>query len=261
MDRQSELGGNLQRVRKRITEGLEAAGRNDEATLIVVTKFFPASDVAALAEVGVRDVGENRDQEASPKAAETAENPHCGGLRWHFVGQLQSNKAKSVVRYAQAVHSIDRSSLVKALNKAMTAEQQRRTDGGSPLRGNLQCFIQVDLGTDGSREMPGGDEPEGSRHPAGRGGVDPEKLLRLAAQIDEAEHLELAGIMAVAPLGDDPDEAFARLAGISRKMRDQYPHAGAISAGMSSDLEQALKHGATHLRVGSDVLGQRPDLR
>lgn len=257
MDRQSELKTNLQAVRERIAAALESAGRDDEPTLIVVTKFFPASDVAALADLGVRDVGENRDQEAAAKASQTEGNPCCSSLRWHFVGQLQSNKAKSVVRYAAAVHSIDRRSVVKALNKAMAGEQQRRADEGTGAREALQCFIQVNLET---RRQQGG-ENEGGRHPADRGGVDPAEVQDLAALVEEAEHLELAGVMAVAPLGADPDAAFSSLADISARLRQQYPHAGAVSAGMSSDLEPAIKHGATHLRVGSNVLGQRPDLR
>ncbi|WP_026819639.1 YggS family pyridoxal phosphate-dependent enzyme [Arthrobacter castelli] len=257
MDRQTELSGNLQAVRQRVTAALDTAGRDDSPTLIVVTKFFPASDVAALAELGVRDVGENRDQEASSKAAQAADDPRCQGLRWHYVGQLQSNKAKSVVRYAAAVHSIDRGSLVKALDKAMTVEQQRRAGDGAAPRDNLQCFIQVNLDPAGVDD----DEARQGGHPAGRGGVDPVHLHQLAARIDGAEHLDLAGVMAVAPLGGDPDEAFETLAGISAGLRARYPAARAISAGMSSDLEPALNHGATHLRVGSDVLGQRPDLR
>ncbi|HET7415401.1 MAG TPA: YggS family pyridoxal phosphate-dependent enzyme [Arthrobacter sp.] len=254
MDRQSELSANLQAVRERIAAAVEAAGRDDDPTLIVVTKFFPATDVAALAEIGVRDVGENRDQEAAAKASETAADPRCSSLRWHFVGQLQSNKAKSVVRYAAAVHSIDRSSLVKALNKAMAGEQQRRADEGNEPREELQCFIQVNLDT-------GQDDAPDGGHPAGRGGADPEAVLDLAARIDEAGHLNLAGVMAVAPLGQDPDSAFSTLAGIAAQLRQRYPHANAVSAGMSSDLESAIRHGATHLRVGSNVLGQRPDLR
>jgi pyridoxal phosphate enzyme (YggS family) len=256
VDRQSELRTNLQAVRERIAAAVETAGRNDDPTLIVVTKFFPVSDVAALADLGVRDVGENRDQEAAAKASETAADPRCSLLRWHFVGQLQSNKAKSVVRYATAVHSVDRGSLVKALNKAMAGEQRRRTEGGIEPRDRLECFIQVNLDTSRHED----DVPDGG-HPGERGGADPENVLDLAARIDEAEQLQLAGVMAVAPLGQDPDGAFSTLAGIAARLRQQYPHANAVSAGMSSDLEPAIKHGATHLRVGSNVLGQRPDLR
>lgn len=256
MDRQNELRTNLQAVRDRIAAAVDASGRDDEPTLIVVTKFFPATDVAALAEIGVRDVGENRDQEASAKAAETADDPRCSSLRWHFVGQLQSNKAKSVVRYAAAVHSIDRGSLIKALDKAMAAEQQRRSDEGLDPRANLQCFIQVNLDTSGT-----GGEAAGDGHPGERGGAEPAAVPELASRVDSAGHLDLAGVMAVAPLGHDPDAAFSALAEIAAQLRQQYPHANAVSAGMSSDLESAIKHGATHLRVGSNVLGQRPDLR
>lgn len=257
MSRHDELAAGLQSVRQRIANASADAGRETDPALIVVTKFFPASDVAALATLGVQDVGENRDQEASAKAAETAADPDCAGLRWHFIGQLQSNKAKSVVRYAYAVHSVDRSSVIKSLNKAMTMEQQARQEAGSAPRGNMQCFIQVNMD-----EGAGGADQDASAHQgAERGGADPADVLELATRIENAEYLDLAGVMAVAPLGSDPDVAFGRLADISHQLRHEYPHADAVSAGMSGDLEHAIKHGATHLRVGSNVLGQRPGLR
>lgn len=234
-DRSAELAGALARVRQRISAA--AAGRKGPAPeLIVVTKFHPASDIRLLAALGVQDVGESRDQEASAKAAEL----EGLGLRWHFIGQLQKNKAKSVVRYAHSVHSVDRASLVDALGKAMAAEQQA---SGRP---DLACFIQVDL-------QDGGGE--------GRGGAAPADVAALADRIAGTRGLALAGVMAVAPLGADPDAAFSRLAGISQDLRLSHPAATAISAGMSQDLEQAVAHGATHLRVGSDVLGARPPVR
>ncbi|MFD1214912.1 YggS family pyridoxal phosphate enzyme, partial [Arthrobacter sp. GCM10027362] len=142
--RKDQLAANLAQVRGRISRA--AAGRGGaEPELIVVTKYFPASDVAALAELGVRDVGENRDQEASAKAAELPGDGPWSALRWHFIGQLQTNKAKSVVRYAHAVHSVDRPALVAALSKAMLAEQERRRAAGQPAREELVCLIQVDL--------------------------------------------------------------------------------------------------------------------
>ncbi|GAB3524725.1 YggS family pyridoxal phosphate-dependent enzyme [Arthrobacter monumenti] len=251
------MAGGLQSVRQRIASAVSEAGRETDPALIVVTKFFPASDVAVLATLGVKDVGENRDQEASAKAAEAAADPECAELRWHFIGQLQSKKAKSVVRYAYAVHSIDRSSVIKALNKAMATEQQSRQDAGSGPRENLKCFIQVNLDETGGAT----DQDVSAEQSAERGGAAPADVLALANKIENAEYLDLAGVMAVAPLGSDPDAAFGRLADISQQLRREYPHAGAVSAGMSGDLEQAIKHGATHLRVGSNVLGPRPGLR
>jgi pyridoxal phosphate enzyme (YggS family) len=255
--RKDELADRLAQVRGRIARA--AAGRPGAAPeLIVVTKYFPASDVAALAELGVRDVGENRDQEAAAKAAElsgeTSGQPHAAGLRWHFIGQLQTNKAKSVVRYAHAVHSVDRPQLVAALSKAMAAEQERRRSADLPERADLLCLIQVDLD----------DRAAGARPAAapgrGRGGAEPEQIGPLAGLIEQAPGLVLGGLMAVAPLGADPAEAFGRLAGYSAQLRQAHPGAAMVSAGMSQDLEAAVAAGATHLRVGSDVLGDRPAL-
>lgn len=253
-NRKDELAARLEQVRGRIDRA--AAGRSGAAPqLIVVTKFFPASDVAALAELGVRDVGENRDQEAAAKAAELdTESAAAGaavGLRWHFIGQLQTNKAKSVVRYAHAVHSVDRPQLVAALSKAVAAEQERRQAAGVPARADLLCLIQVDLD----------DRPAEARSAGkGRGGAEPEQIGTLAGMIEQAPGLVLGGLMAVAPLGADPAEAFGRLAGYSAQLRRRHPGAGMLSAGMSQDLEAAVAAGATHLRVGSDVLGDRPAL-
>jgi pyridoxal phosphate enzyme (YggS family) len=181
-------------------------------------------------------VGENRDQEASEKAAKLASL----GLRWHFVGQLQSNKAKSVVRYAHAIHSVDRPQLASALTRAVAAEQERT--GRSPL----ECFIQVSL-----------DDDAGSH----RGGASRLDVPALAEQLAGSPGLVLAGLMAVAPLGADPVASFERLADISVQLRQDHPSASAISAGMSQDLEAAVRAGATHLRIGSDILGSRPALR
>jgi pyridoxal phosphate enzyme (YggS family) len=246
--RRAEIEAGLQRVRKRI-EAAAAASAVPVPELIVVTKFFPASDVRLLAGLGVRQVGENRDQEAAPKAAEVAEL----GLQWHFIGQLQTNKAKSVVRYATAIHSVDRPQLAAALDKAMARENERLVAAGEPERAPLRALIQVDLRTTAQLAAAGG--------AAGRGGAVPQDVPALAEAIASASGLELAGVMAVAPLGGDPAEAFARLAEISGALTRAHPDAGWISAGMSGDLEQAVAAGATHLRVGSDVLGPRPALR
>jgi pyridoxal phosphate enzyme (YggS family) len=235
--RLEQLRERLTAVRGRIDSAVAAAGREERPPrLIVVTKVHPAEDVRRLAALGVTDVGENRDQEAADKAAQLGDL----GLNWHFVGQLQSKKAKSVVKYAAAVHSVDREGLVAALAKAMAAESERT--GRPPL----DCFIQVSLENDAG---------------AHRGGAAPEEVPALAEQLAGAAGLRLAGVMAVAPLGADPSAAFEKLAGISGRLIEQYPGATGVSAGMSQDLEQAVRFGATHLRVGSDILGPRPALR
>ncbi|XAS68976.1 YggS family pyridoxal phosphate-dependent enzyme [Micrococcaceae bacterium Sec5.7] len=231
--REVQLRDGLAAVRLRIAVAAAASGRDGEPELIVVTKFHPAGDVRRLAALGITDVGENRDQEASEKSLQLQDL----GLRWHFIGQLQSKKAKSVVRYAHAVHSVDRPQLVTGLERAVAAEQEK--SGRSPLA----CFIQVSL-----------DDDAGSH----RGGAAPSDVPILAEQLASAEGLTLAGVMAVAPLGAEPDAAFERLAAISARLTAEHPGATGISAGMSQDLEAAIRFGATHLRIGSDILGWRP---
>ena len=195
---------------------------------MAITKTFPASDVRLLYELGVRDVGENRDQEAAPKAAE------CAGLgpdlTWHFVGQLQTNKCASVVRYASVVHSVDRLRLVHAL--AGHARKASRV---------ITCLVQVSLDTD-----------------PGRGGAAPAQVPEVAAAVAAEEGLLLGGVMAVAPLGIPASEAFAPLPEIAAMVREIRPEAAMISAGMSGDLEEAVAVGATHVRVGTALLGGRP---
>ncbi|MGI5321696.1 YggS family pyridoxal phosphate-dependent enzyme [Actinomadura nitritigenes] len=225
-ERRAELAESLAEVRGRIAAACAAAGRDPaEPTLIAVTKTFPASDVRLLAGLGLTEVGENRDQEARPKAAECADLP----LTWHFVGRLQTNKARAVASYADVVHSVDRSRLVTALSDA--AVRSGRT---------LRCLVQVSL-----------DEAE---H---RGGAAPAGVPALADAIAEAGGLELGGLMAVAPLGADPLPAFERLAGVAERLRRNHPDARIVSAGMSGDLEQAIACGATHLRIGTALLGGR----
>ena len=248
--RRDELERRLADVQRRISKACRDAGRTEEPGLVVVTKFFPASDVRLLAELGVLEVGENRDQEAAAKAAEL----DGVDVAWNFIGQLQTNKAKSVARYAAAVQSVDRISLVSALDKAVARENERLAEGGKPPRAALRCLIQVDL-----REPPG--EDGGQAGAAGRGGAQPGDVPAIADAIDAAALLELGGVMAVAPLDADAAEAFDRLMEVSRQLRASYPGADTVSAGMSQDLEQAVAAGATHLRVGSDVLGPRPPLR
>ncbi|MEV4901547.1 YggS family pyridoxal phosphate-dependent enzyme [Citricoccus sp. NPDC055426] len=248
-DRTADLARRLEEVRVRIDRSVAAADRTDPPTLIVVTKFHPAEDVRRLAALGVQDVGENRDQEARAKAAEV-DAP--SGLDWHFIGQLQSNKAKYVVRYAAAVHSVDREALVSALSAAMVREQARRREAGTPPRRDLDCLIQVDLDP-----RPAQQRPEGI---GARGGAQSDEVMALADQIADAEGLALRGLMAVAPLGLDPTLSFQRLREISATLVARHPEAGWISAGMSQDLEEAVAAGATHLRIGTDVLGPRPDV-
>ncbi|MUK01903.1 YggS family pyridoxal phosphate-dependent enzyme [Vibrio cholerae] len=237
--RARELGARLRAVQARVSAAAAAAAR-PEPTLIVVTKYFPASDVRILAELGVSDVGENRDQEAAAKAAELEELT----LRWHFIGQLQTNKAKSVVRYASSVHSVDRVPLVSSLTRAMTAEQAGRAAAGSPPRPDLACYLQFTL--------------EDGAPPGGRGGALPRDAEELAESVVAAEGLRLAGVMAVAPRGAPAAVAFEHLMRIAQLVRAVDPAAAAVSAGMSGDLEEAVAAGATHLRIGSDVLGPRP---
>lgn len=227
--RQAELAAGLGEVEERIVAACHAAGRSrTDVHLVVVTKTFPATDVRLLAGLGVTDVGESRDQEAAPKAAECADL----GLRWHFVGRLQSNKARSVAAYADVVQSVDRPELVPRLSAGAVRAGRR------PV-----VLAQVSLDS----------EPT-------RGGVPVEGVMDLCWAIDAAEHLELRGVMAVAPLGADPRPAFERLAAAAERVRGELPHAAWVSAGMSEDLEAAVEAGATHLRVGSAILGSRPRL-
>lgn len=249
-DRGAELHERLTRVRSRISAATRAAGRGTEPELIVVTKFFPATDVALLASMGVHQVGENRDQEAAAKAADTL--AQGVELDWNFIGQLQSNKAKSVVRYAAMVQSVDRLALIGALDNAMEREMGRRAAAGLPERAPLRVLIQLDLRDDPAQPDTGTG--------FGRGGADPALMLELAAAIAATRHLQLRGLMAVAPLGDEPAPAFDRLMSHSRDLREVHPEADVVSAGMSQDLEAAVAAGATHLRIGSDVLGPRPGL-
>ncbi|MEB8340389.1 YggS family pyridoxal phosphate-dependent enzyme [Streptomyces endophyticus] len=236
-ERTAELAANLATVEERITAACAAAGRKrDDVTLIVVTKTYPASDVRILSGLGVRHVAENRDQDAAPKAADCSDLP----LTWHFVGQLQTNKVRSVASYAGLVQSIDRGKLVTALSKeAVRADRE------------LGCLIQValDAGADGRGE---------------RGGIGPGGVEELAARVAEAPGLRLDGLMTVAPLTGDyagrQQAAFERLMDLSTAMRAAHPAANMVSAGMSSDLEQAVAAGATHVRVGTAVLGVRPRL-
>ena len=232
MSRHDEIATGLAGVRGRIDDAARAAGRPPgDVTLIVVTKYFPAADVRILAELGVTDVAENRHQEAVEKAAEC----HDLGLRWHFVGGLQSNKAAAVTSYAAVVQSLDRPKLIAPL--ARGAVEHDRV---------LDVLVQVSL------DGPGSDH---------RAGVAPESLKGLAASVAARDELRLRGVMAVAPLGVDPGEAFDRLVDLHQVVLAQHPSATWRSAGMSGDLEAAVARGATHVRVGSAVLGSRPSVQ
>jgi pyridoxal phosphate enzyme (YggS family) len=230
--RRADIAANLAEVQARVARACAAAGRDpSEVTLVVVTKFFPASDVRLLVELGVQHVGENRHQEAIAKAAECADL----ALTWHFVGGLQSNKAAAVASYADVVESVDRLKLIDGLSRG--AQERSHV---------VDCLLQVSL------------DPPGR---AGRSGALPEELPNLADAVASANMLRLRGLMAVAPLGEDPGAAFARLGAIRAAVLGSHPSAGWLSAGMSGDLEAGIHAGATHVRVGSAVLGPRPTIK
>ncbi|MFB8116295.1 MULTISPECIES: YggS family pyridoxal phosphate-dependent enzyme [unclassified Streptomyces] len=236
-DRKAQLAANLAQVEERIASACLSAGRKrEEVTLVVVTKTYPASDVRILHGLGVRHVAENRDQDAAPKAAACADL----SLTWHFVGQLQTNKVRSVTAYADMVQSVDRVKLVTALSAAAVRDGRE-----------LGCLIQVAL-----------DAESGAR--GDRGGVAPDAVEELAAAVESAEGLTLRGLMTVAPLAGPyagrQRAAFDRLMEISSRLRGNHPAANMVSAGMSADLEDAVAAGATHVRVGTAVLGVRPRL-
>lgn len=223
--RRAQLAANLAAVRARMAAAAAAAGRQPgELTLVAVTKTFPVADVRHLVELGVGDVGENRAQEGAAKQALVGTPP-----RWHFVGGLQRNKAALVASFADVVHSVDRPELVDALGRH--AESRAIP---------LDVLVQVSLDDDSSR-----------------GGATTPELLGLAARVAAAPGLRLRGLMAVAPLAADPVAAFGRLAGLAAALRREYPEAAWISAGMSGDLEAAVSAGATHVRIGTALLGRR----
>jgi PLP dependent protein len=230
--RRDEIAHRLDDVHVRIATACADAGRDPSSVeLVVVTKFFPVSDVRLLADLGVRDVGENRDQEARVKLTDSLLDGT--GLRRHFIGQLQSNKVASVVSYADVVHTADRAKVVTALGTA--ADRQGRRP---------RVLVQVRLD----------DAP-------GRGGAAVADVPALADLVAGEPALRLGGVMAVAPLQGNAEAAFARLWEVATGVQADHPDATWVSAGMSEDLEAAIRHGATHLRVGSAILGSRPPLR
>ena len=217
--RKDEIAQNLQEVKERIKSAANSVNRDPaEIQLIVVTKTFPISDIEILRELGETNFGENRDQEAGPKA-------EIISATWHFQGQIQSNKIRSICQWADVIHSI---SSEKEILKFAQSERKH------------QLFLQVSL--DGQE---------------GRGGASPAELAQLADLVNESNNLELLGLMAVAPLGVEPMKAFADLAQINQGFASQFPNSKFLSAGMSGDFEAAIKYGATHIRVGSSILGSR----
>ena len=241
----STLAQRYTEVQDRIQAACSQVGRSREGvSLIVVTKFHPVQLVGELYDLGHRDFGENKDQEAGPKALalnellgeSAAEDP----ARWHFVGQLQSNKVKSVLRYAHSVHSLDRASLLTALAKETAKMAEQRADQGLPCLPPLEVFIELNLT----------DDPE-------RGGIQPAALLEFAESVLKVPGVNLAGVMGVASLDQQPERDFAAIQAASVKLQTLAPAAGFISAGMSGDYEVALRFGATHLRIGTAITGQR----
>jgi pyridoxal phosphate enzyme (YggS family) len=238
--RERELADALSALRTRLRRAAEAAGRNaDEIELLPITKFFPASDVLILRNLGCLEFGESREQEASNKSAEVGAVLSAEPIRWHMVGRIQRNKARSIAGWAYAAHSVDSGRVIAALNRAAAEglEQGRRA---KPLR----VYLQLSLDGDESR-----------------GGVDigrPDSVDELCAAVETADGLEFAGLMAIPPLDADPDDAFARLQAEKERVQKAYERPLGLSAGMSSDLESAVKHGSTCVRVGTALLGQRP---
>lgn len=236
--RSAELAGALATVRERIAAAATAAGRDPAGIrLVAVTKTFPAADAALLADLGQVDLGENRDQEAAAKVAEVARLRPDARIRWHMVGRLQRNKARSVAGWADVVESVDSQRLADALDRAAAAA----LDAGR-RSAPLDVLVQVGL------------DDAAAEH---RGGCPPDGVQALAARITGTPALRLRGVMAVAPLGADPEPAFERLAAVAAALRRSYPEAVEISAGMTGDLEAAITHGSTCVRVGTALLGHR----
>jgi PLP dependent protein len=238
--REVELADALRVVRERLSDAATAADRkSDEIELLPITKYFPATDVLILSHLGCDAFGESREQEAAAKSAECNSAEPASPIRWHMVGRIQRNKARSIANWAYAAHSVDSAKLITALDKASAGALAEgvRSD---PLR------VLIQLSLDGDVE---------------RGGVDiarPELVDELCAQVESAVGLAFAGLMGIPPLGSDPEDAFARLQAEHQRVQGSYQQRLELSAGMSSDLEAAVKHGSTCVRVGTALLGQRP---
>jgi pyridoxal phosphate enzyme (YggS family) len=238
--REAELQRALSLVRERLARAAEAAGRDSgEIELLPITKFFPATDVLILSHLGCEAFGESREQEAAAKVAECNSAEPITPIRWHMVGRIQRNKARSIANWAYAAHSVDSAKLITALDRASV---DALADGARS--GPLRVYIQISLDGD-----------------VARGGVDvgrPNLVDELCALVQSAQGLQFVGLMGIPPLGSDPDHAFARLQTEHRRVQEAYQQRLELSAGMSSDLEAAVKHGSTCVRVGTAVLGQRP---
>jgi PLP dependent protein len=239
-EREVELADALTAVRERLAKAADAAERdNDEIELLPITKFFPATDVLILTQLGCDAFGESREQEAAAKSAEcNSAGPHSP-IRWHMVGRIQRNKARSIANWAYAAHSVDSAKLIAALDRASSGAL---AEGGRPEP--LRVYIQLSLDGD-----------------LARGGVDiahEDQVDELCAQVQAARGLRFVGLMGIPPLGADPEPAFARLQAEHQRVQASYQQRLGLSAGMSSDLEVAVKHGSTCVRVGTAVMGQRP---
>ena len=228
MSRKDQILSNLELVKEKISAAAQAAGRApNEITLIAVTKTFPVSDLEILHELGVRNFGENRDQEAAPKVSALPAD-----ITWHFQGGIQSNKLKSISNWASVIHSVDKFKYAQMISQFSVGKIK-------------EIFIQVSL-----------DSP-----PQSREGVDPADLMQLAEQIMSLPNLQVKGLMAVAPLDQPTEQAFVRLQQIQQKFIQLYPAASSLSSGMSGDYELAISLGATHVRIGSSILGNRSPIK
>jgi pyridoxal phosphate enzyme (YggS family) len=228
MSRKDQILSNLESVNEKISAAAQAAGRSpSEITLIAVTKTFPVSDLEILYELGVRNFGENRDQEAAPKVSALPAD-----ITWHFQGGIQSNKLKSISNWASVIHSVDKFKYAQMISQFSVGKTK-------------EIFIQVSLDT----------------LPQSREGVDPADLMQLAEQIMSLPNLEVKGLMAVAPLDQPTEQAFVRLQQIQQKFIQLYPAASSLSSGMSGDYELAISLGATHVRIGSSILGNRSPIK
>ena len=228
MSRKDQILSNLESVKEKISAAAQAAGRSpSEITLIAVTKTFPVSDLEILYELGVRNFGENRDQEAVPKVGVLPAD-----ITWHFQGGIQSNKLKSISNWASVIHSVDKFKYAQMISQFSVGKTK-------------EIFIQVSLDT----------------LPQSREGVDPADLMQLAEQIMSLPNLEVKGLMAVAPLDQPTEQAFVRLQQIQQKFIQLYPAASSLSSGMSGDYELAISLGATHVRIGSSILGNRSPIK
>jgi pyridoxal phosphate enzyme (YggS family) len=228
MSRKDQILSNLKSVKEKISAAAQAAGRSpSEITLIAVTKTFPVSDLEILYELGVRNFGENRDQEAAPKVSALPAD-----ITWHFQGGIQSNKLKSISNWASVIHSVDKFKYAQMISQFSVGKTK-------------EIFIQVSLDT----------------LPQSREGVDPADLMQLAEQIMSLPNLQVKGLMAVAPLDQPTEQAFVRLQQIQQKFIQLYPAASSLSSGMSGDYELAISLGATHVRIGSSILGNRSPIK